>query len=191
FMAESTGLTSRALFYYAFGLPAFAAIKLIVPAFYSTHDMRTPVRVAAWSLGLNVVLNVLCLRWFFPVFRNGGPAVATVVAAYFNFFTLFAVFRLRFGRLGTLDILASLARSGASAAVMGTLCWMALHMSRFDSYASFFPRLEIFAVLIAGAAAIYLLLAWTMRCHELSELYGIATHSEAQAATLSGLSQES
>jgi peptidoglycan biosynthesis protein MviN/MurJ (putative lipid II flippase) len=153
--------------------------------------MRTPVRVAAWSLGLNIVLNVLCLRWFFPVFRNGGPAVATVVAAYFNFFTLFGIFRLRFGRLGTLDILASLARSGASAGVMGTLCWMALHMSRFDSYSSFFPRLEIFAVLIAGATAVYLLLAWTLRCHEISELYGIATQREAQAATLSGLSQES
>jgi putative peptidoglycan lipid II flippase len=191
FMAESTELTTRALFYYAFGLPAFAAIKLIVPAFYSTHDMRTPVRVAAWALGLNIALNVLFLRWFFPIFGNGGPALATVAAAYFNFFTLFGIFRLRFGRLGTLDILASLARSGAAAGVMGTLCRMALHMSRFDAYSSFLPRLEIFAVLIAGATATYLLLAWTMRCHELSELYGIATHSEAQAASLSGLSQES
>src|SRR5260370_23080924 len=145
FMAESTGLTTRALFYYAFGLPAFAAIKLIVPAFYSTHDMRTPVRVAAWSLGLNIVLNVLCLRWFFPVFRNGGPAVATVGAAYFNFFTLFGIFPLRFGRLGTLDILASFARSRASAGGMGTLCWMALHMSRFYSYSMFFPPLEVFS----------------------------------------------
>jgi putative peptidoglycan lipid II flippase len=191
FMAESTELTTRALFYYAFGLPAFAAIKLIVPAFYSTHDMRTPVRVAAWALGLNIALNVLFLRWFFPIFGNGGPALATVAAAYFNFFTLFGIFRLRFGRLGTLDILASLARSGAAAGVMGTLCGMALHMSRFDAYSSFLPRLEIFALLIAGATATYLLLAWTMRCHELSELYGIATHSEAQAASLSGLSQES
>src|SRR4029077_20269939 len=56
FVAESTGLTTRALFYYAFGLPAFAAIKLIVPAFYSTHDIGTPVRVAGYAVALNVVL---------------------------------------------------------------------------------------------------------------------------------------
>ncbi len=191
FVAESTELTSRALFYYAFGLPAFAAIKLIVPAFYSTHDTRIPVRVAAYSLGLNIVLNALFLRWFFPIFGNGGPALATVIAAYFNFFTLFAIFRLRFGRMGTLDILASLARSGASAGMMGTLCWMGLHMSGFDTYSHFLPRLAVFGVLLVGATSVYLLLAWAMRCHELPEIYGIAMHGEPEAASLAGLSQES
>jgi putative peptidoglycan lipid II flippase len=191
FVAESTGLTTRALFYYAFGLPAFAAIKLIVPAFYSTHDMRIPARVAAFSLGLNVILNVLFLRWFFSVFGNGGPAVATVAAAYFNFFTLFAIFRLRFGRLGTLGILGSLARSGVCAGIMGTLCWMALQVSRFDAYAHFLPRLAIFAVLLVGATVTYLVLAWTMRSSELFEIYGIAMHGEPEAASMAGLSQES
>jgi putative peptidoglycan lipid II flippase len=191
FMAESTGLTTRALFYYAFGLPAFAAIKLIVPAFYSTHDMRIPAQVAAWSLGLNIVLNVLFLRWFFSVFGNGGPAVATVAAAYFNFFTLFAIFRLRFGRLGTLGILGSLARSGVCAGIMGTLCWMALQVSRFDAYTHFLPRLAIFVVLLLGATVTYLVLAWTMRSSELLEIYGIAMHGEPEAASMAGLSQES
>ena len=191
FMAESTELTTRALFYYAFGLPAFAAIKLIVPAFYSTHDTRIPVRVAAYSLGLNIVLNALFLRWFFPIFGNGGPALAAVIAAYFNFFTLFAIFRLRFGRMGTLNILASLARSGASAGLMGTLCWMGLHMSGFDAYSHFLPRLAVFGVLLVGATSVYLLLAWAMRCGELPEIYGIAMHGEPEAASLAGLSQES
>ena len=122
FVAESTALTTRALFYYAFGLPAFAAIKLIVPAFYSTHDMRTPVRIAAYSLGLAIALNVIFLRWLYPFVRNGGPALATVVAAYFNFFSLFAIFRLRFGQLGTLDVLLSLARSGVCAGHDGKRC---------------------------------------------------------------------
>src|SRR5690242_9355283 len=191
FVAESTGLTTRALFYYAFGLPAFAAIKLIVPAFYSTHDTRIPVRVAAWSLGLNIVMNVLFLRWFFPIFRNGGPALATVIAAYFNFFVLFAIFRLRFGRLGTLDILASLARSGVSAGIMGTLCWLGLRMSGFDAYSRFLPRLGVFGALIVGATATYLLLAWALRCGELFEVYGIAMRGDAEAATLASVSQES
>ncbi len=42
FMAESTALTAHALLYYSLGLPAFAAIKLITPMYYSTHDTMTP-----------------------------------------------------------------------------------------------------------------------------------------------------
>ena len=178
FAASSTNLTTQALFYYAFGLPAFAAIKLIVPAFYSTRETRLPVLVAAYALALNILLNVLCLRWLYPVFRNGGPAFATVVAAYFNFFVLFAIFRLRFGQLGTVHILASIARISICAAAMGALCWMALRWSGFNSYQRFLPRLGIFSALLGGAATIYFAFAWVLRCHEISEVYGIAFHGE-------------
>jgi putative peptidoglycan lipid II flippase len=183
FVAASTRLTSQALFYYAFGLPAFAAIKLIVPAFYATHDTRLPVLVAAYTLALNIVLNVLCLRWLYPVFRNGGPAFATVVAAYFNFFTLFAMFRVRFGRLGTAPILASVARVAVCAAAMGALCWLALRWSNFENYRGFLPRAGIVAALLSGATAVYFGLAWALRCHEISEVYGIAFHSEHEPET--------
>ena len=187
FGATSTGLTSLVLFYYAFGLPAFAAIKLIVPAFYSTHDTRLPVMVAAYTMGLNILVNVLCLRWFFPTFRNAGPAFATVVAAYFNFFTLFVVFRMRFGRLGTLHILASVARIAICAALMGVGCWLALRWSHFDSYQQFLPRLGVFSALLGGATAVYFALAWALRCHEVAEVYGIAFHGEHDPAGVAGL----
>ena len=187
FVAESTALTSRALFYYAFGLPAFAAIKLIVPAFYSTHDTRMPVRIAAYTMGLNILLNVLCLRWFFPVFRNGGPAFSTVVAAYFNFLTLFAVFRLRFGRLNTIDILLSISRIAVCAAAMGAICWVALRVSHFESYQSFLPRLGTFSALLLAAVCSYLGLAWLLRCGEISEVYGIAVHRDQPVPSATGM----
>ncbi len=187
FVAESTALTTRALFYYAFGLPAFAAIKLIVPAFYSSRDTRTPVHVASFALALNIALNLLCLHWLFSTFRNGGPAFATVVAGYFNFLALFVIFRLRYGRLGISQILVSVARIGFCAALMGAMCWMALRLSHFDSYQRFLPRLGVFAGLILGAAALYLALAWILRCHEVSEVYGIALHGDHEPAAVPGL----
>lgn len=189
FVAASTGLTSRALLYYALGLPAFAALKLIVPAFYALHDMRLPVRIAAYSLGLNLVLNALCLRWLYPIFRNGGPAVATVASAYFNFFALFAIFRLRFGRLGTLGILLSSTRVAFCAALMGMLCWLGLRWSHFGSYQEFLPRLAICTLLIVGATTVYLGLAWGLRCHELSEIYGVAVHGEHQTPDIAALGE--
>jgi putative peptidoglycan lipid II flippase len=187
FVAESTGLTTRVLFYYAFGLPAFAAIKLIVPAFYSTHDMHLPVRVAACTFALNIVLNLLCLRWFFPIFRNAGPAISTVAAAYFNFLALFVIFRVRFGRMGTLQILVSMGRIASCAGLMGAACWLGLRLSHFNRYADFLPRLGIFTLLIAGATSIYLGFAWALRCHEISEVYGIAVHGEHEPVGAAGM----
>lgn len=178
FVAESTHLTARALLFYATGLPAFAAVKLIVPAFYSTKDTQTPVRVAAYALGLNIVLNLLFLVSFFQTFKNGGPAFATSLAGYFNFLMLFTIFRLRFGRLGTIELLGSMAKIAVCSAIMGVVCWVLLRFSRFSSYHHFLPQLGVFTALILVATAAYLVLAWAFRCPEIEEVYGIAMRRE-------------
>jgi putative peptidoglycan lipid II flippase len=177
FVVESTRLTARALLYYAMGLPAFAAVKLIVPAFYSTQDTRTPVRVAVITMLANVLLNVIFLFYFFAKLKNGGPALASALAAYFNVFALFVIFRLRFGRLGTRDIAASLAKIAVCSSAMGVVCWGALRYSNFDSINHFLPRLVVFVALIGGATLTYLGIAWALRCGEISEVYGIAFRS--------------
>jgi putative peptidoglycan lipid II flippase len=177
FVAESTRLTARALLYYSIGLPAFAAVKLIVPAFYSTQDTRTPVRMAVLAMLANVLLNVIFLFYFFAKLKNGGPALASALAGYFNVFSLFVIFRLRFGRLGTREIAASLAKIAVCASVMGGVCWGALRYSQFDSIDHFLPRLLIFIALVGCATLTYLGLAWALRCTEISEVYGIAFHS--------------
>jgi putative peptidoglycan lipid II flippase len=187
FVAESTRLTARALLYYSMGLPAFAAVKLIVPAFYSTQDTRTPVRVAVFAMLVNIILNLIFLFYFFAKFKNGGPALASALAGYFNVFTLFVIFRLRFGRMGTREILVSIGKIALCASVMGIVCWGALHYSRFDDIQHFLPRLLVFAGLILSATLTYLGLAWLLRCDEVSELYGIATHREQTEAGTSGL----
>ncbi len=179
FVAASTRLTARALLYYAMGLPAFAAVKLIVPAFYSTKDTKTPVWVAFWVLVLNVLLNVIFLVYFLKKLQNGAPALATALAGYVNFMTLFAILRLRFGRLDTFDILGSMAKILACSGLMGALCWVGLRFLRFSSYTHFLPQLGIFTALIIGATVVYLALAWLLRCPEIEEVYGIALRREA------------
>jgi putative peptidoglycan lipid II flippase len=187
FVAESTRLTARALLYYSLGLPAFAAVKLIVPAFYSTQDTRTPVRVAVLAMLANVLLNVVFLFYFFAKLKNGGPALASALAGYFNVFALFVVFRLRFGRLGTRDVAVSLGKIIACAGVMGVVCWGTLKYSQFDSIEHFIPRLLVFIGLIASATLTYLGLAWAFRCDEISEVYGIAFHSAGSESGKQGI----
>jgi putative peptidoglycan lipid II flippase len=186
FAAESTRLTARALLYYSMGLPAFAAVKLIVPAFYATQDTRSPVRVAGITLLANVALNFIFLFYFFPKLKNGGPALASALAGYFNVSMLFIIFRLRFGRLGTMEILTSIGKIAICAGVMGGICWSALRYSQFDSIVHFLPRLSVFVALILSSALAYLGLAWLLRCDEIGEVYGIAFHRDRAAGGKTG-----
>jgi putative peptidoglycan lipid II flippase len=156
-------------------LPALASVKLVVPAFYSTGDTKTPVVVASFSLVINILLNIAFLQLFFAKVKNGGPALATAIACFFDFFALFIIFRLRHGSMGTLEILRSFSKTSLCAGIMGVACWFGNHYTAFSVHSRFLIQLLVFAGLILGATALYLTLAWLFRCHEIQEVYGIAT----------------
>ena len=176
FLAASTRLTARALLYYAIALPGLATVKLVVPAFYSTRDTKTPVVVAGISLVINVILNLVFLNtWLFARVQNGGPALATALACYFDFFALLIIFRLRYGRLGIRELVGSFARISLCSGIMGIACWLGARYTQFTMHARFPVQLLVFAALLIGATGLYLAMAWVFRCREMEEIYGIAT----------------
>ncbi len=188
FVAESTRLTARPLLYYAIGLPALACVKLIVPAFYSANDTKTPVIVASISFFLNIFLNVLFLQStvFYKRFQNGGPALATVLATFFDFFILFAVFRLRYGSLGSFAIFRSLGKISLCSLIMGAGCLAANHYYTFLLNSAFFLQLVVFIGMISVATLLYIGLTWIFKCPEIEEVYGIAMRRPGAAEGLAG-----
>lgn len=72
--------TALAFFYYSFGIPAFAAMKITLSSFYSRKDMKTPLKIAIICIVINMVLNLI-LMW--PL-KQGGIALSTVIASYLN-----------------------------------------------------------------------------------------------------------
>jgi putative peptidoglycan lipid II flippase len=187
FVAESTRLTGRALFYYSLGLPAFAAIRIITPMYYSTQDTQTPARVGVYSLVLNIVLNSLFLLFFFRYLLNGSPALASSVAAYFNFMTLFVLFRRRYGSLGGRRLAAALSKMAICAGAMAAVCLAVLRASNLSAL----PRLTHQAGSLCGiiivSVAIYLGAARVLRCEELSELVRLFRRAEGGLAVESGI----
>lgn len=93
--------TANALMAYATGLPAYVLIKVLTPGFFAREDTKTPVRIAAAALLVNIVLNLIFMR----IWGHVGIALATSVAAWVNAAALAYVLRLR----GHLDIDARLA----------------------------------------------------------------------------------
>jgi putative peptidoglycan lipid II flippase len=126
FDAQSMRLTAGALLYYAMGLWAFSAVRIVLNAFYALQDTRTPVRIAIVSIGANGLLGWALMG---PM-GHQGLALALTIASAGNFFLLAAALRRRLGVLGGHVIAVSIAKSGFCAAAMGAcvqlLAWQVL-----------------------------------------------------------------
>jgi hypothetical protein len=83
--------------------------------------------------------------------------------------------------MGTRDIFRSFAKISLCAGIMGVACWFGNYYTVFTIHSRFFVQLLVFSGLIVGATVLYLLLAWLFRCHEIEEVYGIATRPRAGA----------
>src|SRR5258707_7460159 len=94
--------------------------------------------MASISLVLNIVLNIVFIQFLFKRVQNGGPALATALATFFDFFALFIIFRLRYGPLGTFDIFRSFAKISLCAGIMGVACWVGQYYTRFALHSRFF-----------------------------------------------------
>jgi putative peptidoglycan lipid II flippase len=80
FDAQSAQGSAGALAAYAWGLPAFVLIKVLVPGFYARHDTRTPVKISAVAVAVNIVLTLVLSGPFLHI----GNAMATTTAGWVN-----------------------------------------------------------------------------------------------------------
>ena len=165
FNAASTALTAWALPFFAVGLSAFSMLKIIVPAFYALNDTRTPVKVALAALFLNIGLNFLFLH---PL-RNGGPALATSLSAFFNSTVLFIIFRRRYGVFGARSIAQSMSKAAAGTAALTVVCYILIHWPGFYAGGVKQKALALAAV-IAFSTATYFAAAWLLNSRELADL---------------------
>lgn len=124
FTAASTQATAWALQFYALGLPAYAIVEIVSRAFYALHDTRTPVVVAAVTVGLNILLSLLLIR---PL-AHGGLALANALAVTVEMLTLLWCLRRRIGAVAEGPLLASAARSLAASLGMGIGIALALRV---------------------------------------------------------------
>lgn len=145
FDSYSTRITSTALFYYSFGLFAYAGVKIMVSAFYSLKDTKTPVKTAFAAFILNVILNVILM---FPL-KVGGLALATSISSMVNFFLLFYLLRKKIGALGGLRILKSFIRVGSAGVIMGgVLIWQ-------NSFLKVGPVARICVLILTGGFSFF------------------------------------
>ena len=96
FTLQSAEYVSYSLVAVMFGLPAFVANKVLLPAFYSRQDTKTPVKIAVKAMLFNVAFNFIMvgvLYYFDVVSLHVGLALASVGSAWLQCFWLYRKLR--------------------------------------------------------------------------------------------------
>ena len=93
FTAHDTAETAAAVLCYSVGLWAFGGVRIIVSAFYSMQDTRTPAISAAIAVAANLVFSLLLMSSL----GAAGLALATALAAMLNGGILVVVLHRRLG----------------------------------------------------------------------------------------------
>jgi putative peptidoglycan lipid II flippase len=87
FSKEDVEMVAYSMTAMGLGIPAFMISKILLPAFYSRHDTKTPMRAAVWTVVVNVVLTVAIViplwKMRYPA-AHAGIALATALAGIFN-----------------------------------------------------------------------------------------------------------
>jgi len=106
--------TAHTLQAYAVGLIAFCWARLLASACYAGKDAKAPMRYAAISVAVNIVLAVILMQFWAYV----GLALATSLAAFVNVGLLYARLSNTYGSLLTPRTIRRLASAVAASAAM-------------------------------------------------------------------------
>ena len=166
FDATSTLWTARAVTAYALGLLAVSSAKTFIPDNDAPHHLKTPVKVAAWCILGNFLLNLASVLLLPEGWRHVGIALSTVLNSFANTAILLAILWRRGLRPNLGALIWSAARALLAAALMGLAVWW-IHTWLT---AHGLPLLLTIPLAITLGGALYLLLARLLTPAELREL---------------------
>ena len=154
--------TALALMGYAAGLLGLVAIKVLAPGYYASQDIRTPVRIAVLILVFTQLMNVVLV----PRLQVAGLSLSIGLAAMLNALLLLIGLLRRgtfrpapgWGRF-LLQVLAG------SALLAVYLLWAAQSVDWIALQSQAFQRIGLLALLLLGAAGVYLGAVWAAGLH--------------------------
>ena len=120
---RSTDLVAGILVFFSLGLFSFSTFQLLLRAYYSMQDTRTPALVNIAAVGLNVIVDLLFVLALGMGVR--GLALGHATAYTFGSIALLALIRRRLGGIDGRRILSGLSRTLLAGGVTAGVAWVA------------------------------------------------------------------
>ncbi len=161
--------TSEALMFYSLGIWAIVGAKIATAAFYSMQDTKTPVKIAAAAVLINILFSLALMG---PM-KHSGLALANTIAAGSNFVLLFYFLQKGIGGFGAKKIAGSFLKTLSASLVMGIAGWFIVRSEiwsineiwQMSGYS--LQKAAYLTATIAICAGIYMLLAYLLKSEEI------------------------
>ncbi|MCF0150470.1 MAG: murein biosynthesis integral membrane protein MurJ [Firmicutes bacterium] len=168
FDPQATVLTASALSFYSVGLAFLSVNTLITKIYYSMHDTKTAVRCSAVSVLLNIVLNLVLVRYM----AHAGLALATSISHMANTVLLVYTFRRRYPQIRLM---------AAPQALLKLLAISAVSVAGSRLLYGVMGAGLLNLMLCAGLAVlVYLALLWLLRFDEIRLLRDLIARRRAK-----------
>lgn len=168
FTSYDSEQTSAALQFYASGLVAYSAVKVLAPAFYAMDKARIAVIASVTAVAGNLIINITLHRFYgFRVLAFG-----TAVAAILNFAVLYFSFNGHVAKIPHRRLLSQLLRVGLAGMVMGAAVWgMGYGLAEFFSAKGVLGRLLFVVAPIVAGVAVYTAACFALQVEEVSHYW--------------------
>jgi putative peptidoglycan lipid II flippase len=172
FDAHEAAQAGGALRFYAVGLAGYAALKVLVNAFYALDRRKTPMLVSFLAVALNLLFN-----WIFTFHLHWGHlglAFSTGLVATCNFLVLYVLMYrqlkgLELGRMGVL-----LAKSAVAGIALAAVCAASMHwlLAGWPTQPFVRKTCELLGT-VAVAGMVFLACGVALRIEELHQLLAV------------------
>jgi putative peptidoglycan lipid II flippase len=173
--AFQAGEAAGDLRFYAIGLSGYAALKVLVNAFYALDRRKTPMFVSFSAVALNLLLN-----WFFTRqlgWGHRGLALSTACIATSNFLLLFFLMRQQLKFLETRAMLTLLAKLAVAGGALAGVCWLGTRYLLADwATQAFLPKLIYLFATIGVAGVTFAAVASALKIPELNDIIAAVQH---------------
>ena len=166
FLVKDVQNSSKALFYFALGLPAFSLIKVFSSFYFARHNTKTPFYISLISVFINIAISII----FFKKIGFIIIPIATTIASWINSIILFILLkRDKFFKFNSVFI-SRFIRIVIASLIMGFLInHLLLYFEPNLAYEQIFKSIYLIGVVLIGLIS-YLLIAVLIKAFKISDI---------------------
>ena len=148
---DDVRMMAKSLIAFAVGLLGFVLVKILAPGFFARQDTKTPMRIAAAAMVVNIVLSLLLIM---PM-AHVGLALAISLAAWVNAALLYLMLRNNEIYSPLTGWGAYFARLVVASVIMGAVLWWGAGDLDSWIHTDLFHRILRLSAWIATGAVVY------------------------------------